>query len=90
MKELKTFLFDRDIFFETKLNDILVEISFNINGYNISVNFSENRKMIILLIYNNDIIKTYYEDDIEEILRHIAIYSKTAIECQQQIAVDFI
>lgn len=91
MKKLKNYLFDNDIFFKSNIDNDSTEISFFINGYNISIFFKENRKMIVALIYNDDILKTYYENDIDDILTHIAIYIKIAIECQQQqIAVDFI
>lgn len=89
MKKLKMLLFDHDIFFETKFANDTTEISFITNNYNVSIFFKQNN-LIVMLVYNDEIIKTHYSNNIEEILTKIAIYMKIAKECRQPIAVDYI
>lgn len=90
MIELKNWLFDNDIFFETKIEENCTEICFKLFGTEFFVYFVSHSDMIRMLsISMCQKINTQYSEKIEDILEYVAIYNKTATQCQFKTAVSF-
>lgn len=83
IKKIKQYLFDLNIYFESKIDSRSTQIHFYQFDLEFTIFFVNDDIMMRMLINGESVLKTYYSEKIEELIDQIAIYCKQQ-ECQQQ------
>jgi hypothetical protein len=87
LQKLKQYLFDKNLYFESKIDTDLSQIVFYKFDTEFSVYFKFDSNMIRMLINSDTDLKSYYSNDISEIVDEIDIYCKRQ-ECQLRQTVE--